>query len=103
MPSGVLMVAHNGGGMVSKGLRAIPYQVIQKLKRAECLKLPLHPPLAICDVVGSLVLNKNHNHNTFDLQTNICFSELSSNTSFSKPPNLCIMSKPLPSRYESNS
>ena len=35
------------GGMASKGLRAMSYQVTRKLKRATNLRIPLKPLLAI--------------------------------------------------------
>jgi len=45
------------GGMDSKGLRAMSYQVTRKLKRATNLRIPLKPLLAIPRVSCCIFIN----------------------------------------------
>jgi len=45
------------GGMASKGLRAMSYQVTRKLKRATNLRIPLKPLLAIPRVSCCIFIN----------------------------------------------
>jgi len=55
--SGSLALPTTVGGMASKGLRAMSYQVTRKLKRATNLRIPLKPLLAIPRVSCCIFIN----------------------------------------------
>ena len=46
----------NGGGMASKGLRAITYQITRNVDAGDELRIPLKPLLAIPRVTASIFL-----------------------------------------------